>query len=168
MVWCLVTKSCPTVAHQDPLSMGFFLASILEWVDISFSRGSSRPRDQTQVSCTTGRFFTDWTTREAPIDSCFQPFNDNFTLNVFTTILGGKKEIFKREALEKLKSSATFGKMTPLMAKLWKSRMKCYVRKLQPASKYFTHYIFFLRINALLELKAKFCGNKLILKENSK
>ena len=36
-------------------------ARILEWVAISFSRGSSRPRDQTHVSyasCITGRFFT--------------------------------------------------------------------------------------------------------------
>ena len=30
----------------------------LEWVAISFSRGSSPPRDQTQVSCIAGRFFT--------------------------------------------------------------------------------------------------------------
>ena len=32
---------------------------VLEWFAISFSRGSSRLRDQTQVSCTVGRFFTD-------------------------------------------------------------------------------------------------------------
>ena len=32
---------------------------------ISFSRGSSQPRDQTQVSCIAGRFFTIWATREA-------------------------------------------------------------------------------------------------------
>ena len=31
----------------------------------SFSRGSSRPRDRTQVSCTAGGFFTRWATREA-------------------------------------------------------------------------------------------------------
>jgi len=31
---------------------------ILEWVAISFSRGSSQPRDQTQVSCIAGRLFT--------------------------------------------------------------------------------------------------------------
>ena len=31
---------------------------ILGWVAIPFSRGSSRPRDQTQVSCIAGRFFT--------------------------------------------------------------------------------------------------------------
>ena len=34
------------------------------WVAISFSRGSSQPRDWTQVSCTAGRFFTNWATRE--------------------------------------------------------------------------------------------------------
>ena len=39
---------------------------ILEWVAISFSRGSSQPRDQTQVSCIAGRFFTIWATWEAP------------------------------------------------------------------------------------------------------
>ena len=40
---------------------------ILEWVAIHFSRGSSRARDQTQVSCIAGRFFTSWDTREAPV-----------------------------------------------------------------------------------------------------
>ena len=40
-------------------------ARILEWVAISFSRGSSQPRDWTLVSCIEGRFFTIWATREA-------------------------------------------------------------------------------------------------------
>ena len=40
-------------------------ARILGWVAISLSRGSSQPRDRTQVSYTAGRFFTDWATREA-------------------------------------------------------------------------------------------------------
>ena len=39
-----------TVAHQAPLSMGFPRQEIPEWVAI-YSRGSSQPRDQTQVSC---------------------------------------------------------------------------------------------------------------------
>ena len=40
---------------------------ILEWVaHPPFSRGSSRPRNRTGVSCTTGEFFTSWATREAP------------------------------------------------------------------------------------------------------
>ena len=38
---------------------GILQARILDQVAISFSRGSSPPRDRTWVSCTTGRFFTD-------------------------------------------------------------------------------------------------------------
>ena len=37
---------------------GILQASILEWVAILFSSGSSQPRDQTPVSCIAGRFFT--------------------------------------------------------------------------------------------------------------
>ena len=38
---------------------------LLEWVAFPFSRGSSYPRDQTQVSHIAGGFFTSWATREA-------------------------------------------------------------------------------------------------------
>ena len=44
---------------------GILQASILEWVAIPFSRGSSQPRDRTVVSCITGRFFTIRATWEA-------------------------------------------------------------------------------------------------------
>ena len=37
---------------------GIFQARVLEWVAISFSRGSSQPRDRTQVSRIAGRHFT--------------------------------------------------------------------------------------------------------------
>ena len=47
-----------TVARQAPLSLGILQARILEWVAILSSRGSSHPRDGTQVSCIEGRFFT--------------------------------------------------------------------------------------------------------------
>ena len=43
---------------------GILQARILEWVAISYSRGSSRPRDQTWVSCNAGRFFAIWATRD--------------------------------------------------------------------------------------------------------
>ena len=62
---CLVTQSCPTLQpHQVPLSMGILQARILEWVAIPSSRGSSPPRDRTQVSCIAGGFFTIWVIRE--------------------------------------------------------------------------------------------------------
>ena len=44
---------------------GILQARILEWVAILSSRGSSQPSDWTQVSCTAGRFFTIWVTKEA-------------------------------------------------------------------------------------------------------
>ena len=56
------------VAYQALRSLsvhGIFQARVLEWVAISFSRGSSQPRDQTRVSRTAGRCFTVWATREA-------------------------------------------------------------------------------------------------------
>ena len=43
---------------------GIFQARVLEWVAISFSRGSSQPRDRTQVFSIVGRCFTIWTIRE--------------------------------------------------------------------------------------------------------
>ena len=65
-----VAQSCPTLC--DPMDCsppgssvhGIFQAWILEWVAVSFSRGSSWPRDRTRVSCIVGRCFTIWATRE--------------------------------------------------------------------------------------------------------
>ena len=66
----LVAKSC-LILHDlmdcsPPGSSvhGILQARILEWVVISFSRGSSQPRDWTGISCIAGRFFTVWATRE--------------------------------------------------------------------------------------------------------
>ena len=66
-----VVQSCPTLCNPVDCSPpgssfhGIFQARILEWVAISFSRGSSRPRDRTQVSHIAGRCFNLWATREA-------------------------------------------------------------------------------------------------------
>ena len=51
---------------MDCIVHGILQARILEWVVFPFSRGSSQPRDQAQVSCTASRFFTSWAKREAP------------------------------------------------------------------------------------------------------
>ena len=60
-----VTQSCLTLCnHMNYTVHGILQARILEWVAIPFSKGSSQPRVQTQVSCISGRFFTVWTTRE--------------------------------------------------------------------------------------------------------
>ena len=66
-----VTQSCPTLCNPTDCSLsgcsvhGIFQARVLEWIAISFSRGSSRPRNWTWVSRIAGRRFTIWTTRES-------------------------------------------------------------------------------------------------------
>ena len=61
-----VAQLCLTLC--DPMDYtvhGILQARIIEWVAFPFSRESSQPRDQTQVSCIADRFFTSWATREA-------------------------------------------------------------------------------------------------------
>ena len=59
-----VAQSCPTLCDRMDCSLlgcsihGILQARILKWVAISFSRGSSRHRVWTRVSCTAGRLFT--------------------------------------------------------------------------------------------------------------
>ena len=71
---CEVAQSCPILCSPMDCSLpsfsvhGIFQAIILKWVAISFSRGSSWPRDRTQVSRIAGRRFTIWVTREASIN----------------------------------------------------------------------------------------------------
>ena len=61
-----VAQSCPTICiPMDYTVHGILQARILEWAAFPFSRGSSRPRDRTQVSHIAGRFFTSWASREA-------------------------------------------------------------------------------------------------------
>ena len=61
-----VAQSCLTLGGPvDYTVHGNLQPRILEWVAVSFSRGSSQPRDWTQVSCIAGGFFTSWATREA-------------------------------------------------------------------------------------------------------
>ena len=57
-VWLFATPW--TVAHQAPLSMGFSRQEYWSGLPFLFSRGSSQPRDQTQVSCIAGRCFNLW------------------------------------------------------------------------------------------------------------
>ena len=55
---------------------------VLEWVAISFSRGSSWPRDWTWVSHIAGRCFTLWATREAPYLSAIANNTSNMDLQI--------------------------------------------------------------------------------------
>ena len=60
-----VPQSCPTLCDPMCCIVHGIQARTPELVDFPFSRGSSQPRDQTQVSHTADGFFTIWATREA-------------------------------------------------------------------------------------------------------
>ena len=66
-----VAQSSPALCDPMDCSLpgssvhGIPQARTLEWTAIPFSRGSSQPRDWTQVFCTAGGFFKVWATREA-------------------------------------------------------------------------------------------------------
>ena len=68
---CVCAQLCPTLCDPIDSSLpgssdhGIFQARILEWVAISSNKGSSQPRDWTQVSCITNGFFTPWAMGEA-------------------------------------------------------------------------------------------------------
>ena len=68
-----VTQSCPTLSDPMDCSLpgssfhGIFQARVLEWVATAFSRGSSRPRDWTHISCIGRWVLYHWATREASV-----------------------------------------------------------------------------------------------------
>ena len=68
---CLVTSNSLWPHELQPFRLlcpWVLQARILEWVAVSYSKGSSWPRDQTLISCVScieGRFFTHWAIREA-------------------------------------------------------------------------------------------------------
>ena len=70
---CLIAKSLQLFCDpmdcrpQESSDNGISQARILEWIAISFSRGSSWPRDQALVSCTGRQVLYHWATREAQI-----------------------------------------------------------------------------------------------------
>ena len=72
-LWCMHAmslQSCPTLFNPMDWSPpgssvhGILQASILGWIATPSPRGSSWPRDRTQVSCIAGGFFTVWATRK--------------------------------------------------------------------------------------------------------
>jgi len=84
MKWSEVTQSCPTLCNPMDCSLphssihGIFQARVLEWVAISFSRGSSQPRDRTHVQTST------WISYRYT----YIPFLLNFPLPPHATLLG--------------------------------------------------------------------------------
>ena len=105
-----IAQSCLTLC--DPMDCGLpgfsihgiLQARILEWVTISFSRGSSRPKDRTWVSRIGGRRFNLWATRKDPVREL-----DPKCCNYFKIWRSQIKNIFKKRGLAIWKCMMTYG-----------------------------------------------------------
>ena len=108
-----VAQSRRTLCHPIHCSLpgssvhGILQARILKWVAIPFSRGPSQSRDQAQVSCIAGRYFTIWATREAP---------GNFPL--FRKITWGEGRLVSKNQLWRFCSTMNFLKEDSLGERL--------------------------------------------------
>ena len=91
----LCVHLCVTPGPSSPGSSvhGILLARILAWVAISFSKGSSRPRDQTHISCSSclGRqILYHWATREVLLYWGKLKFRNLFIQNISMDLLCAK------------------------------------------------------------------------------
>ena len=113
-VCVLVAQLCSTLCDSMDCSLpgssvhGILQARTLEWVAIPFSRGSSRPRDQTQVTRIVGRFFTIWATRKSLFT--FKLKQTNNTVQ-YSNLTKGRRP---RASLPRFKSSVCHGTLGKL------------------------------------------------------
>ena len=96
---------CPTLCDPMDCSLpgsslhGILQARVLEWVAVSFSKGSSRPRDQTWASRIVGRCFNLWATKEAHYFLCMQVYS---YLKLQHLMYKNEIPLLKVQVLEKL------------------------------------------------------------------
>ena len=147
---CLVTQLCPPLCHPIGCSPwassvhGISQARTLEWVTISFSRGSSWPRDWTCFSCIGRQILYPCATREAHLrwaETVVNPgiewktlallcsqmligFNIRKIMGTFTALLGSPNQPVKRQ-----KKATTRGNITSYIVTVscffWCCPLKC-------------------------------------------
>ena len=96
-----VAQLCPTLCDSTECSLpgssihGIFPARILEWVVISFSRGSSWPRGWTWVSHIAGKLFTVWATGESPTWIWVEPIHIALSNTKTSKLCSGNEQAAK-------------------------------------------------------------------------
>ena len=101
--WIEVAQLCLTLCDPMDCSLsgssvhGIFQARVLEWIAITFSRGSSQPRTWTRVSHIAGKHFTVWATRETYIYLYI-----SFKLKTNTVLNGNDISIFSKRLKQEL------------------------------------------------------------------
>ena len=99
MQLCLTLCNPKDYGPPGSFVFGILQARVLEWRAIPFSRGSSQPRDWTQVSCITGIFFIIWATRglEIGVDwikSVEEFWKNSICVSCLGSYIRGKRQIY--------------------------------------------------------------------------
>ena len=116
-----VAQSCPTLwGPMDYTVHRILQARILEWVAIPFSRGSSQPRDRTQVSHLVGGFFTSWAIGKPSSDLIIAPNarvsdagNSNILKRSFKVLL----QSGKMKVLDLIRKDKSYAEVTEIYCK---------------------------------------------------
>ena len=121
------------IVCQAPLSMRILQARILEWDAMPSSRGSSQPRDWTQVSHIAHRFLTIWATREMQIKTTVRYC---YTLLETPTIPNGGDNVEQQELsfiagkewcyIATLEDSLAVFHSTKYTINIWSSKHACW------------------------------------------
>ena len=121
-----VSNPCDAMDCSPPGSSvhGIFQAIILEWIAVSFSRGSSQPRNWTWISCIAGRFFTDWVMREnqkgvMPPRWGIKPWFTMWQAGILTTILT-RTAYSEKSTIQKDTCTPVFNAAVFTIAQTWK------------------------------------------------
>ena len=109
-------QSClPLCNPVDYTAHGILQARILEWVAFPFSRGSSQPRDRTQVSCIAGRFFTSWATGKP---------GDHLGSMKKPNVLLSNESLLEKRSLTPWAQGTQLGYSQWLQQLIWRDRLK--------------------------------------------
>ena len=128
---CVYAQGCPTFNPMDcsppgSSAHGILQARILEWVDISSSRGSFQPRDRTHISCGLLHWQMD-TLPLAPLGRVFSLsyFPRNLYFGFFPSARHPEREILSGLACLHLWHHLTYGKCTLLPPYPWNVLHSC-------------------------------------------
>ena len=118
-----VAQLCPTLCDpMDYTVYGVLQARMLKWVAFRFTRVSSQTRDQTQVSCIAGRFFTGWATREAQVVICYNN-NGKWTHQLLDTFTHVKGQVRTGQQIKEAQEDLELMIITPTSSGCGKDQM---------------------------------------------
>ena len=132
---------------RAPLSVEFPRLGILEWVAISYSRGSSQPRDWTLISCTDRQDLYHWTTTEAqmseePLVNKLECLVSNSITYLTSKLKKNKWHLWATQATHRTLQGRFYYLYSVYIQNIWVigSRFQCLAAEMRHESIFFHNY----------------------------